>query len=280
MGAHVSAAGGVFHAPENANEIGAKAFGLFVKNQKQWNAPPLLEEEAIAFQEKCEQFGYHTNQILPHASYLINPANPDRQKRKRSIDGLVLEMKRCEKLGLNRLNLHPGSHLGGASLHEAFDFVAKTLDEALKQVDNVSLVLENTAGQGHGIGHDFAHIGEILDRMQFNHRAGFTLDTCHAFSAGYDLVSEEGYESTMKELEKKIGFEKLMGVHLNDSKTPMGSRKDRHESISQGTLGIVPFRRIMNDPRFNEIPMILETIDPAIWDQEIQMLYSLEGQAM
>lgn len=272
IGAHVSASGGVRNAPENANRIGATAFALFVKNQKQWFVSDLNEEEIDAFKENCKKYSYKADQILPHAGYLINPANPDPEKRKKSLDSLVQEMERCRLLGLNRLNLHPGSHLGLVSEAEAVELVAKTMDLALEKVDGITLVLENTAGQGNGIGSDFGTIGSILSQMKFSDRAGFCLDTCHAYSAGYDLVSEEGYKKTLTEIEKKIGIKRLKGVHLNDSKTPFESKKDRHESLGKGSLGWDPFKRIMQDKRFNKVPMVLETVDETIWPDEIAEL--------
>lgn len=276
IGAHVSASGGVSKSPVNAHKIGATAFALFVKNQKQWFASDLADEEIIAFKNTCKEFGYSSDQILPHAGYLINPANPDPEKRKTSLDSLVQEMTRCRSLGLNRLNLHPGSHLGEASLEQAIEFVAQTLDLALEKVDGVRLVIENTAGQGNGIGSDFTTIAAIIGQMKHGDRAGMCLDTCHAYSAGYDLVSEDGYKKVMKEIEQSVGFKRLMGVHLNDSKTPFGSKKDRHESLGKGSLGWEPFRLIMNDKRFNKIPLILETIDEEIWAEEIKALRALE----
>ena len=276
IGAHVSASGGVSRAPENAKRIGANAFALFVKNQKQWQAAPLSDEEIQSFREACEKYEYTADQILPHAGYLINPANPDQVKRKKSLESLVQEMKRCRALGLNRLNLHPGSHLGLVGEEEAVKLVAETLDLALEQVDGIQLVLENTAGQGNGIGSGMETIQNILESMKHADRAGFCLDTCHAFSAGYDLVSEEGYRSFVKTIEKTVGFRRLLGVHMNDSRTPFGSKKDRHESLGKGTLGWAPFERIMNDNIFDKTPLILETVDEELWPEEILALRKLE----
>jgi len=274
IGAHVSASGGVENAPLNANKIGAKGFALFTKNQRQWEAKELTKESIDQFKKYMEEFGYNASHVLPHGSYLINLGNPDPLKREKSLNSLIGEMKRCYSLGLDRLNIHPGSHLKGYSEDECLKIIAQQVNKALDETTGVSIVLENTAGQGTNLGYKFEHIKQIIDLVEDKSRIGFCLDTCHAFVAGYDIRTEDEYKKTMDELESKIGFKYLMGVHVNDSKAELGSKKDRHHSIGEGFIGIDAFKFLMQDDRFNKVPMVLETIDDTIWDKEIEILNS------
>ncbi|QEN05972.1 deoxyribonuclease IV [Thiospirochaeta perfilievii] len=274
IGAHVSASGGVENAPLNANKIGAKGFALFTKNQRQWEAKELTKESIDQFKKYMEEFGYNASHVLPHGSYLINLGNPDPLKREKSLNSLIGEMKRCYSLGLDRLNIHPGSHLKGYSEDECLKIIAQQVNKALGETTGVSIVLENTAGQGTNLGYKFEHIKQIIDLVEDKSRIGFCLDTCHAFVAGYDIRTEDEYNKTMDELESKIGFKYLMGVHVNDSKAELGSKKDRHHSIGEGFIGIDAFKFLMQDDRFNKVPMVLETIDDTIWDKEIEILNS------
>lgn len=275
IGPHVSASGGVENAPINAHSIGAKAFGVFTKNQRQWVAPPLTEKSIALFKERCAQLGYEPNHILPHDSYLINLGNPDKEALKKSRIAFIDEMKRCELLGLNRLNFHPGSSLGKVSDEECLQTIAASINLALEQTSGVSAVIENTSGQGSNLGHRFEHLAFIIDLVEDKTRVGVCLDTCHTYTAGYNLRSPEGFKSTFDEFDRIVGFGYLKGMHLNDSKKELGSRVDRHESIGKGFLGIEPFALIMNDPRFDNIPLILETPDESIWADEVQLLYKL-----
>jgi len=277
IGAHVSAAGGVENAPINAHQIGAKAFALFTKNQRQWVAPPLTSESIQKFKEQCQKYGYLPQHILPHDSYLINLGHPESSALEKSRAAFLDEMQRCEQLGLDRLNFHPGSSLGKVSDEECLNTIAQSINITLAKTSGVKAVIENTSGQGSNLGYKFEHLAYIIDRVEDKLRVGVCIDTCHAFTAGYDIKSEEGYTTTWNDFDRIIGFDKLMGMHLNDSKKELGSRVDRHHSIGQGLLGIDVFKRIMNDARFDNIPMVLETIEPDLWAEEIRMLYGMIG---
>lgn len=275
VGAHVSISGGVENAPLNAAAIGAKAFAMFTKNQRQWKSAPLTEESIQAFRENCRIHGFSPKQILPHDGYLINMGNPDPEKRKQSLEAFTDEMTRCQQLGLDRLNFHPGSHLKLISEDDCLKLIAECVNTALSETKGVTAVIENTAGQGSNLGYRFEHLARIIELIDDKSRVGVCIDTCHTFAAGYDIKTPEGYEATMNEFDRIIGFRYLRGVHLNDSKSKLAGRLDRHHSIGAGELGIEPFRLLMNDPRFDDIPLVLETIDETLWPQEIQLLYSL-----
>jgi len=274
IGAHVSTAGGVEHAPLNAKKIGATAFGLFTKNQRQWVASPLSNQNISAFRKNCEANGFMADQILPHDSYLINLGNPDRLALEKSRAAFLDEMQRCEQLGLNRLNLHPGSHLKLIRVDQCLRTIAESVNLALDRTSWVTAIIENTAGQGSNLGYNFEQIAEIIDQVEDKERIGVCIDTCHAFTAGYDLRSREEFENTFRQFEEIIGFKYLKGMHLNDSKKELGSRVDRHHSLGEGFIGMEPFRWIMSDPRFDGIPLILETPDDSRWAEEIRLLQS------
>ena len=275
VGAHVSAAGGVENAPLRAAELGAKAFALFTKNQRQWKAKPLTAASIEAFAENMAAGGFRPEDVLPHDSYLINLGHPEAEKRTKSLDAFIHELERCSALGLPLLNFHPGSHLRKISESESLDLVAECVNRALDATEGVVAVIENTAGQGSNLGYTFEHLAHIIDGVEDKSRVGVCLDTCHAFVAGYDLRTKEAYEKTMADFERIVGFKYLRGMHLNDSKPPLGAKVDRHHSIGHGELGVEPFRFIMNDPRIDEIPMVLETIDSELWAEEIALLYGL-----
>ena len=275
IGAHVSAAGGLANAAIRAAEIDATAFALFTKNQRQWRAAPLTTQTIDEFKAACEKYHYTSAQILPHDSYLINLGHPVTEALEKSRDAFIDEMQRCEQLGLSLLNFHPGSHLMQISEEDCLARIAESINIALDKTQGVTAVIENTAGQGSNLGFKFEHLAAIIDGVEDKSRVGVCIDTCHTLAAGYELKDEEGYEKTMNEFEKIIGFKYLKGVHLNDSKFDTGSRKDRHDSIGKGVLGEEFFIRFMNDKRFDNIPIILETIDSTIWKQEIEYLYSL-----
>ena len=275
IGAHVSAAGGVANAPLRAREIGAKAFALFTKNQRQWRAKALTEKEIDAFKKNLNDCGFSPEQVLPHDSYLINLAHPEADKRQKSLAAFIDEFERCEQLGLNKLNFHPGSTLKKISDEEGLTLIAQAINTALEKTTTVTAVIENTAGQGSNLGHRFEHLKAIIDQVEDKNRVGVCLDTCHTFAAGYDLRTPETYEQTMLEFDHVVGFSYLKGMHLNDAKSTFNSRVDRHHSIGQGHLGLEPFRLLMQDPRLDNIPLILETIDANLWAEEITLLYSL-----
>jgi deoxyribonuclease-4 len=290
VGAHVSASGGVDNAPLNAKAIGAKAFALFTKNQRQWVAKPLETKTIDAFHRNLEAAGILPKHILPHDSYLINLGHPEVEKLEKSRDAFIDELERCRILGLDKLNFHPGSHLTKipkkdpeyhekiieAELH-CLDVIADSMNRAIEATkdSNVKLIIENTAGQGSNLGYRFEHLGHIIDKIEDKSRVGVCLDTCHTFTAGYDLRTREAYEETMDAFERIVGSQYLMGMHINDSKPKLGSRVDRHASLGQGEIGWDAFKFIMNDPRMDDIPLVLETIDASIWAQEISALYAL-----
>lgn len=274
----MSSQGGVSNTFQNAEEIGAKAFALFLKNQRRWDSKPLEESEIKKFRELLKNSNISAEHILPHNGYLQNLGNADKEKREKSLNAFIDEMERCRLLGLKYINMHPGSHLNEISTDECIQLIAEGINTAMKKVPEVIIVLENTAGQGSNLGSRFEEIGKIINLIEDKSRIGVCLDTCHTLAAGYELKDEEGYENTMSEFEKCIGFKYLKGVHLNDTKFDTGSKKDRHESIGKGMLGEEFFIRFMNDKRFDNIPVILETIDSSIWKQEIEYLYSLIKQ--
>lgn len=275
VGAHVSASKGVENAPLNAQKIGAKAFALFTKNQRQWTAKPLEGASIDAFNENIEACGFDRRQILPHDSYLINLGHPDPAKREQSLEVFIDEVRRCEQLGLSKLNFHPGSHLREISEEACLDLIAECMNRTLDVTNGVTLVIENTAGQGSNLGYRFEHLAYLIDKVEDKTRVGVCLDTCHTFAAGYDLRTKEAYGATMTKFGQIVGFEYLRGMHINDSKVDLGSRIDRHDSIGKGKLGMEFFSLLMNDPRLDGIPLILETIDDTIWAEEIRLLYSL-----
>ncbi len=273
LGAHVSTSGGVFKAPKNAHDIEAKAFAMFVKNQRRWEAKAYDDKLVAKFKKAMEDNGYSSDYVMPHAGYLINLANPDTEKWEKSYNALIDEMQRCEMLGLKYLNIHPGSHLGEIDEAGAFDLIAKAINNAHKETEQLTIVLENTVGKGNTLGGKFEHLKEIIDRVEDKSRVGVLLDTCHTFDAGYDL--KDSYDEVFNEFDRIVGFNYLKGIHLNDSMYGLACKKDRHESIGKGTLGMEFFKRLMNDPRFDNMPITLETIDETIWADEIKLLYSL-----
>jgi deoxyribonuclease-4 len=275
VGAHVSASGGVENAPLNANSIGAKAFALFTKNQRQWFANPLSKASIKAFRENCEKYDYKPFQILPHDSYLINLGHPEKEPLEKSRASFLDEMQRCEQLGLDRLNFHPGSHLKTISEDECLQRIAESINIVLDKTKGVTAVIENTAGQGTNMGHKFEQIRFMIDNVNDKSRVGVCIDTCHAYTSGYNIKSPEGYAETFNIFDKIIGFKYLRGMHINDSKKELATRVDRHDNIGKGSLGEDFFRMLMNDGRLDNIPLILETPDESLWEAEIKNLYAL-----
>jgi len=294
VGAHVSASGGVENAPLNAKAIGAKAFALFTKNQRQWVAKPLTPKSIDEFKINLKEADIKPEHVLPHDSYLINLGHPETEKLEKSRKAFIDELERVEQLGLKLLNFHPGSHLQKIAkrdsnyeqlLHDAeyacLDVIAESMNLAIEATkgSDVVLVIENTAGQGSNLGYKFEHLAYLIDKVEDKSRVGVCLDTCHTFTAGYDLRTKEAYDATMEEFDRVVGFQYLRGMHINDSKPPLGSRVDRHHSLGKGELGLDAFRYIMNDPRMDNIPLVLETIDESIWADEIELLYSFNKTA-
>lgn len=275
IGAHVSATGGVENAPLNAHAIGAKAFALFTRNQRQWKSAPLTSKSISLFKERCEEFGYEAKQILPHDSYLINLGHPEQEGLQKSRDAFLDEMQRCEQLGLDRLNFHPGSHLKAIPVDDCLTRIAESINLTLDQTSGVCAVIENTAGQGTNLGYTFEQLAAIIDRVEDKTRVGVCIDTAHTLAAGYDIKTEEGFRDTFRRFDEVVGFKYLRGMHINDSKKDLGTRVDRHDSIGKGVMGITTFKMIMADPRFDDMPLILETPDESIWAEEISYLYTL-----
>ncbi len=278
VGAHVSIAGGVQNAPINAREIGAAAFAMFTKNQRQWKAPVYKQETIDAFKANLEECGFSPDNVLPHDAYLINIGSPKPNIRHASQAAFIDELERCRLLGLKYLNMHPGSHVKMVSEEECLDTIAKGINTALEAVPDVTVVLENTAGQGSNVGYKFEHLAYIISNVRDRSRIGVCLDTCHSLAAGYDIRTPESFDTVLREFDTVVGLTYLKGMHLNDSKTAFGSRVDRHHSLGEGTMGLEAFRFIMNDPRFEEIPMILETVDDSKWPEEILTLYEMVDQ--
>ena len=279
FGAHVSASGGADNAPANAHAIGATAFALFTKNQRQWVAKPLTAGEIDAFRKACDTYSYRPEQILPHDSYLINLGHPEKEALEKSRAAFLDEMQRCELLGLDRLNFHPGSHLQKITEEESLDRIAESINIALDKTRGVTAVIENTAGQGSNLGFRFEHLRYLIDRVEDKSRVGVCIDTCHAFAAGYDLRTAEACDATFAELDRVVGFGYLKGMHLNDAMKILGSRVDRHMPLGEGMIGMECFRYIARDKRFDGIPLILETPDETRWSEEIARLKAFAEEA-
>lgn len=273
IGAHVSASGGVENAPINAAAIGANAFALFTKNQRQWVSAPLSTKSIKEFKNRCEVNQILPEYILPHDSYLINLGHPEEEGLEKSRAAFLDEMQRCEQLGLRLLNFHPGSHLNKISEEECLSKIAESINITLEKTKGVTAVIENTAGQGSNLGYRFEHLAYIIDKVEDKSRVGVCLDTCHTFTAGYDFLTQ--YDQVFSDFESIVGFKYLKGIHLNDSKKPLGSRVDRHDSIGKGLLNLEFFKRFMNDSRFDNLPIIMETPDESIWAEEIALLRAM-----
>lgn len=275
IGAHVGVGGGVSNAPLTAAGIGAHAFAIFTRNPSRWQAKPISDKEADLFKQRCDELGFMPAQILPHDGYLINLGSPDKEKLELSRAAFLDEIQRCMQLGLTMLNFHPGSHLNQMPVDDCLALIADSVNKALDQTEGVKAVIECTAGQGSNLGYSFEQIGQIIDRIEDKSRVGVCIDTCHAFAAGYDLSTPEGYAKTWTEFDHFIGADYLSGIHLNDSKKGLGSKVDRHAPLGAGAIGLPFFKMLVNDPRTDFIPIILETPDDSLWPQEIAMLYDM-----
>lgn len=276
IGAHVSASGGVENAPENAGRIGANAFALFTKNQRQWNAKPLNEESIRLFKVRLKEHAISPEQVLPHDSYLINLGSPEDEKWNRALDAFIDEAQRAEQLGLKLLNFHPGSHLKQIDEDACLGRIADAMNRTIAKTDSVVLVIENTAGQGTNVGYCFEHLARLIELTEQKSRVGVCLDTCHSFAAGYDLRSQDSWDAVAASFEAIVGFRYLRGMHLNDAKSELGSRVDRHAPLGDGNIGLDGFRAMMADPRLDDMPLILETPEPERWAKEIELLRSME----
>lgn len=266
LGAHMSIAGGLCRALDRAREVDATALQIFVKSSRQWSAKPLGGTAVAEFREALGGSGLRPF-ATAHASYLINLASPDRDGRERSIRALAEEVDRCARLGLPALVLHPGSHLDTGE-DRGIDRVVRGLDRVLRRrgarrggssYSGVSILIENTAGQGSNLGARFEHLGRILAGSRHGDRLGVCFDTCHALAAGYEFRDRRAYHRMIEDFDRQVGLARLRAFHLNDSKHGLGSRRDRHEHIGEGHVGAEAFRLILNDRRFRELPMILET---------------------
>ncbi|KAF8801692.1 AP endonuclease [Phlegmacium glaucopus] len=276
VGAHVSAAGGVENTVTNAIAIGANAFALFLKAHRKWTSPSLTPQSILEFKKRMKQYGYANNMVLPHGNYLINLGNPDSDKREKSYECFLDDLKRCEELGLELYNFHPGSTVGATSTENSIAFIAECINRAHKATKTVKTVMENMAGAGNVIGSKFSDLAGIIAKVEDKTRIGVCIDTCHAFAAGYDIKTKEGWDATMIKFDEEIGLKYLCGMHLNDSKAACNSKKDRHQNIGLGLLGFSAFQYILQDPRTRNIPLILETPTfeqpNEIWSKEIGIL--------
>ena len=281
VGVHVSAAAGPKNAVVNAHDLGCNSFALFLKNQRTWNYTALTQKSIDEFKSFMKQYNYDYKQVLPHGSYLINLGNPDKEKRLKSYNAFLDDLKRCELLEIELYNFHPGSTVGECSIDESINFIAESINMAIKETSKVVVVLENMAGQGNTVGRKFEELAKIISKIDDKNRIGICIDTCHAFAAGYDLRTEESFNKVFKKFEDIVGFQYLKALHLNDSKGELGDNKDRHENLGKGKLGIQCFKCIMNDNRFENIPLIIETPAPAndlsIYKKEVDLLYSLKN---
>lgn len=275
IGAHVAAEKGVSNIPVNAHLIGAKSFALFTRNPSRWVSKPISEAEAATFKDNCAKYGYTPDIILPHDSFLINLGSPDAEKLVKSREAFLDELQRCELLGLSMLNFHPGSHMREIETDKCLDLIAESLNISLDKTKGVKAVIENTAGQGSNLGFTFEQIAHIIDKVEDKSRVGVCIDTCHAYAAGYEMTTEESYAATWQEFDDVIGFKYLSGMHLNDTYKALGSKVDRHAPIGKGVMGEEFWEMLMNDPRMDNIPLILETPDESLWAEEISWLYSL-----
>lgn len=258
LGAHFSIDGGIEKAVERAAEYGCNTLQLFTKNSLQWRAKSLKEEEISVFRSMVASKG--VEKVVAHAAYIINIGSPDSTIYKNSLSSLLLELTRATELHIPYLDLHPGSHKEG-DRNESLDRIAKTINEIYSSHDDITtmLLLENSAGQGTNLCHRFEEIERILSKIEMKNKVGICYDTAHGFAAGYDLRTKETYEKVMEEFDRILGLDLLKAMHLNDSKSPLGSRIDRHQHIGNGYLGLKSFELLLNDKTFKDIPFIIET---------------------
>ncbi|KAK9788018.1 hypothetical protein WJX73_010676 [Symbiochloris irregularis] len=259
VGCHVSIGGGIERAVVNAAAMGCRGFALDTRNKQRWEHPPLDPERAAAFRKACIDFQISPKHILPHGSYLINLASIDPEISQKSYKGFLEELQRCEQLGLQLYNFHPGSTAGLCTPKESLERIADCINRAHASTKGVTIVLENMAGAGNSVGHSFENLRHIIDHVDDKSRVGVCLDTCHLYAAGFDVSTEEGYRDTFQKYGDIVGWEYLKALHVNDSKGALSSKRDRHENIGRGLIGLGCFQRLMNDDRFVNIPLIMET---------------------
>ncbi|KJE93875.1 endonuclease IV [Capsaspora owczarzaki ATCC 30864] len=280
VGYHVSTAGGVQNAPVNAALVGATAFAMDTRSKRKWDSPPYTAATIQAFRKACCEHGYQPHQILPHGSYLINAGSPVPEILAKSRAALIEEVQRCEQLGLSQYNFHPGSTVGLCTTEKCIETIAESIDLAVGASKAVTVVVESMTGSGNVIGGKFEHLRDIIAHVKDKTRIGVCLDTCHMFAAGFDLRTRAEYDKVMNDFDRIVGFQYLRGLHLNDSKGELGCNRDRHENIGKGKLGLSAFELIMNDERFRNIPMILETpvsaeVESDGYKKEIELLQSM-----
>ncbi len=278
IGPHVGIGGGLANAPLAARELGATGFAMFTKNQRQWIAKTLTDTDINEFKNTCAACGYTAEMILPHDSYLINLAQPDDAKRSNAVRAFAEELKRVEQLGLKYLNFHPGSGLGVAPREESIRRIGESVRKALQETEYAVAVFENTAGQGDVLGCSIEELQQMIEAADMSERCGVCIDTCHAYAAGIDLSDETVFDAFWQEFDRRIGMEKLCGMHINDSKGKLASHLDRHHSLGEGFIGMGLFERIASDRRFEGIPLILETPEPELWQHEIAHLLKFSGK--
>jgi len=276
IGAHVSMAGGFHNAVTEAVRIQANCFAMYTGAQRTWYRRPITAEDKELFKKATTEHGFAPHTYIPHASYLINLGGPDEEKLRKSREQFIEEMQRCEQLGCALYNVHPGSHLGACEVDEAIEISAESINIAHAETDTIIAVIENTAGSGYTIGYSFEQLRKILDKIKNKSRVAVCLDTNHLFAAGYDLSSAQKCDMVFKEFDEIIGMNLLKAVHVNDSKKPLNSRVDRHEIVPKGCIGVDCFKFLVNDPRFLDIPLILETEEPL--DEQIKLLRSYAAE--
>lgn len=259
LGAHESVSGGLHNAFAHIKSVGGEALQIFTRNQRQWKAPPLAEDEISRFRKAWDESGRMP--VASHASYLINLGSAQKDQAAKSVASFAGELRRCDQLGIPWVVIHPGSHVGGGP-EAGLANIVRNLDAAVIEAGKggkTRVLLETTAGQGTGMGSSFEDLARIIEESQFSERLGVCLDTCHIFAAGYDIRTPQAYERTFAEFDRIVGLDRLQFFHLNDSKKQLGSRVDRHEHIGEGLIGLAGFRLLLNDPRFANHPMTLET---------------------
>ncbi len=269
IGPHVSIKENISLSAVRAHELSATGFAIFTKNQRQWKAPQLKEEDAALFRSEMRKYGYSPSAVLPHAGYLINPATPDEELRKKSLALFLDETGRTVSLGLEMLNIHPGAFKEGTA-EDGIKRAAAMMDEVMDQVPGIRIAIENTAGAGTVLGSSFEELDMLLSSIRNKDRTGFTLDTAHLFGAGFDVKNDP--DGVLDAFFARFGKEKLFGMHLNDSMVPLASKKDRHESIGRGLIGLEAFTAIVRRRETDGIPLILETPDETLWKDEIRTL--------
>ena len=269
IGPHVSIKENISLSAVRAHELSATGFAIFTKNQRQWKAPQLKEEDAALFRSEMRKYGYSPSAVLPHAGYLINPATPDEELKKKSLALFLDEAGRTVSLGLEMLNIHPGAFKEGTA-EDGIKRAAAMMDEVMDQVPGIRIAIENTAGAGTVLGSSFEELDMLLSSIRNKDRTGFTLDTAHLFGAGFDVKNDP--DGVLDAFFARFGKEKLFGMHLNDSMVPLASKKDRHESIGRGLIGLEAFTAIVRRRETDGIPLILETPDETLWKDEIRTL--------